>query len=193
MKQLLVLASTLAAAAVPSAAQAQALPAAVIAIVDINKVTTDCNACKTASATLRSQATALQAREKALGEPLQSEAKSIQAAIDALKGKEPDAALQARIRTFQTKQQSGAAELQKKQTDLQRTQQFIQQQIAAKLGPIYTQVMTRRGANILMEVGSTLASGASIDVTADVTAGLNAALPTISTTPPAQPAAPQGR
>ena len=53
--------------------------------------------------------------------------------------------------------------------------------------------MVKRGANILMEMGSTLASGQSIDVTADVTTGLNAALPSISTNPPAQPAAPQGR
>lgn len=193
MKKLFLLASVVTAALVPASAQAQALPAAVVAIVDLNKVTSECNACKTASATLRSQATALQAREKALGDPLQTEAKSIQAAIDALGGKAPDAALQARIKAFQTKQQNGAAELQKRQTDLQRTQAFIQQQIAAKLGPVYEQVMVKRGANVLMEMGSTLASRSVIDVTADVTAGLNAVLPSISTTPPAQPAAPQGR
>ncbi|MEO6433881.1 MAG: OmpH family outer membrane protein [Sphingomicrobium sp.] len=185
--------SILTAAALPTAAHAQALPAAVIAVVDLNKVTNDCKACKTASATLKSQATALQAREKSLGDPLQSEAKSIQAAIDALSGKEPDAALQARVKAFQAKQQAGAAELQRRQGDLQRTQAFIQQQIAAKLGPVYEQVMIKRGANVLMEMGSTLASGAAIDVTADVTAGLNAVLPSISTTPPAQAAAPQGR
>lgn len=193
MKKLFLLASVVTAALVPASAQAQALPAAVVAIVDLNKVTSECNACKTASATLRSQATALQAREKALGDPLQTEAKSIQAAIDALGSKAPDAALQARIKAFQTKQQNGAAELQKRQTDLQRTQAFIQQQIAAKLGPVYEQVMVKRGANVLMEMGSTLASRSVIDVTADVTAGLNAVLPSISTTPPAQPAAPQGR
>lgn len=193
MKKLFLLASVVTAALFPASAQAQALPAAVVAIVDLNKVTSECNACKTASATLRSQATALQAREKALGDPLQTEAKSIQAAIDALGSKAPDAALQARIKAFQTKQQNGAAELQKRQTDLQRTQAFIQQQIAAKLGPVYEQVMVKRGANVLMEMGSTLASRSVIDVTADVTAGLNAVLPSISTTPPAQPAAPQGR
>ena len=38
---------------IPAAAQAQAIPAAVVAIVDLEKVTADCNACKTASATLR--------------------------------------------------------------------------------------------------------------------------------------------
>ena len=54
------------------------------------------------------------------------------------------------------------------------------------------QVMTRRGANILMEVGATLATATSIDVTNDVLAALNSSLPTISTTAPATQQ-PQGR
>jgi hypothetical protein len=54
--------------------------------------------------------------------------------------------------------------------------------------------MQKRGANVLMEVGSTLATSQSVDVTADVLAALNAALPTIATTAPAAPAQkPQGR
>ncbi len=102
------------------------------------------------------------ARETALATPLQTEGKSIQAAIDALpKGQEPDAALEARIKAFQTKQQAGAQELQRQQTQIQRNQAYISQQISAKLGPIYQQVMTRRGANVMVEVGTTLASGAT--------------------------------
>ena len=55
--------------------------------------------------------------------------------------------------------------------------------------------MQRRGANVLLETGSTLAAASAVDVTNDVLAGLNAALPTISTTAPAAPAKsqPQGR
>lgn len=193
MKNPIVIASLALVAALPSAAQAQALPPAVVAIVDLNKVTTDCNACKTASATLKAQATAYQAREKALSDQVNTEGKAIQTAAEALNGKEPDAALKARAQAFETKRQNAAAELQRKQSDLQRLQAYIQQQIAAKLGPIYEQVMTKRGANVLVEMGSTLASAQSVDVTADVTAGLNAALPSISTAVPAAPAAPQGR
>ena len=179
----------------PAAAQAQALPAAVIAVTDLDRVTSECTACKTASASLRSQAQALQAREKALVDPIQAEQKSIQAAIDALKGGSPDAALQARIRAFQTKQQQAADELQRSQAQIQRNQQYIQQQVAAKLGPIYQQVMQRRGASIMLESGSTLATASSIDVTNEVLAALNTAMPTIATTAPAQPQQqqPQGR
>jgi outer membrane protein len=195
MKKLLITAS-LAAAALPTAAQAQAIPAAIVAVVDLDKVTSQCNACKTASAALRSQVTALQNREKTLATPLQTEGKAIQAAIDALNGKEPDAALQARVKAFQAKQQQGSQELQRQQQQIQLNQQYVQKQIADKIGPIYTQVMQRRGANLMVEIGQTLASGSTLDVTNDVLTALNAALPTIRTTAPAQPAQqqqPQGR
>jgi Skp family chaperone for outer membrane proteins len=195
MKTMLLIAASAAVLLAPAAANAQAVPAAVVAVVDLQRVSADCNACKTASAALRSKATALQNREKALAAPLQTEGKSIQAAIDALKGADPDAALQARIKAFQTKQQQGTQELQRSQEQLQRDQQYIQKQVADKLEPIYSQVMQKRGANILMEVGSTLATTTTVDVTADVLASLNAALPSIATTAPAAPAQqqPQGR
>jgi outer membrane protein len=196
MKKLLIPVSLAAAAILPSAAHAQAVPAAVIAVVDLDKVTSNCTACKTASAALRAQVTSLQSRESALATPLQTEQKSIQAAIDALGGKEPDAALKARVQAFQTKQQQGTQELQRQQQQIQANQQFVQRQIADKLGPIYTQVMQKRGANILVEVGQTLASSAGLDVTNDVVTALNTALPAVQTVAPAQttrPATPPGR
>ena len=194
MSRLLISAALVAAATLaPTAAFAQAIPAAIVAVVDLDKVTADCTACKTASAALRSQVTALGTRETQLAAPLKTEQQAIQKAIDALAGKAPDAALEARIKAFQTKQQSGAAELQRQQQQLQRNQAFIQQQIQAKLGPIYQQVMTRRGANVLMEVGATLATAATVDVTADVVTALNAALPSLRTTAPPAAQQPQGR
>lgn len=186
MKKILVSAAFAASILMPSAANAQALPAAVIAVVDLERVSRDCNACKTAGSALQGQVNALKSREQALASPLQTEGKSIQAAIDALKGKEPDAALQARIKAFQTKQQQGAEELQRQQQQIARNQQYIQKQIMDKLGPIYQQVMTRRGANVMMETGSTLATTTTVDVTNDVLAALNTALPSLQTTAPAQ-------
>ena len=186
MKNLLLSASLVVAAVLPSAAQAQAIPPAVIAVVDLDKVTSTCNACKTAAAALRSQATALQSRQQALATPLQTEQKSIQAAIDALNGKEPDAALRSRVQAFQAKEQQAAQELQNQQQQLQRNQQYIQKQIADKLAPIYSQIMQRRGANMMVEVGTTLATGAALDISNDVITALNTALPSIQTTAPAQ-------
>ena len=132
-------------------------------------------------------------REKALAAPLQTEQKSIQAAIDALNGKEPDAALQARIKAFQTKQQAGASEIQSTQQQIQNNQRYVQKQIQDKLGPIYSDVMRKRGATVMVEVGTTLATAPSLDVTNDVLAALNASLPSVSTTAPAAAAASTSR
>ena len=197
MTKLLLIAASVAAVTLPSAVQAQALPAAVVAVVDIEKVTSTCNACRTAITALQGQVTALQNRERTLGTPLQTEQKSIQTAIDALNGKEPDAALKARAQAFTTKQQQAVAELERGKQQLQLNQQYVNKQIADKIGPIYSQVMQKRGANLMVEIGATLASGATLDVTNDVLTALNAALPSISATAPAQAAPkqaqPQGR
>jgi Skp family chaperone for outer membrane proteins len=198
MKRLFVIASLAASAVLPSAAHAQAIPPAVIAVVDLEKVTSECNACKTAQAALVGQVNGLKSRQQALATPLQTEQKSIQAAIDALNGKEPDATLQARVRAFQAKQAQAEQELGTQQQQIQRNQQYVQKQIADKLGPIYSQVMQRRGANVMVEIGQTLASGATLDVTNDVLTALNTSMPSIATTAPAQaaparPKQPQGR
>lgn len=179
----------------PAAASAQAIPGAVVAVVDLEKVSGECTACKAAKTALEGQVAALKSREAALAAPLKTEGQSLQTAVEALKGKEPDAALQARIKAFQTKQQSGATEIQRQTVQIQRNQAYVSQQISAKLGPIYQQVMQRRGANVMVEAGATLASGANLDVTNDVLAALNQQLPSVATTAPAAPAQqqPQGR
>ena len=195
MKKLLISASLIGSVMLPSAALAQAIPSAIVAVVDLEKVQSQCRACQTAQAALRSQVTALQNRSTTLGTPLETERKSIQVAVDALNGKEPDAALQARIKAFETKQQQGAQELQRQQQQIQRNQAYISQQIQAKLGPIYQQVMQKRGANVMIEQGAALASGSTLDVTNDVLTALNAQLPSVQTTAPAAATQqqPQGR
>jgi Skp family chaperone for outer membrane proteins len=179
----------------PVGASAQAIPGAVIAVVDLEKVSSECTACKAAKTALEGQVTALKSREAALAAPLKTEGQSLQTAVEALKGKDPDAALQARIKAFQAKQQQGAQEIARQTNQIQRNQAYVSQQISTKLGPIYQQVMQRRGANVMVEAGATLASGANLDVTNDVLAALNQQLPSVSTTAPAAPAQqqPQGR
>ena len=199
MRKIAIIAAATAATLTPAAAFAQAVPGAVIAIVDLQKVSSECTACKAANTALQGQITALRNRQQALGTPLAAERKTIQAAVDALpEGKAPDAALEAKIRAFQAKEQQGSQELQRGQQQIERNQAYVGQQIATKLAPIYQQVMQRRGANVLLEQGATLASAANLDVTNDVLAALNAALPSVSATAPAAPAPsakqqPQGR
>lgn len=188
MKRLLISASLAASAVLPSVAQAQAIPPAVIAVVDLERVTRECNACKVAAAALTSQATAEENREKALIGPLQTEQQSIQAAVNALNGKQPDAALQTRAKAFQDKYQQAQDQAARGRAQLQANQQFVQKQVIEKLNPIYSQVMQRRGANVMVEQGTTLGMATSLDVTNDILAALNTALPAIQTVAPAPPA-----
>ena len=193
MKHLLLSAAVAAIMLVPAAAQAQAVPGAVVAVVDLEKVTADCNACKTARAALQGQVNAYNARKQALATPLEAEQKSIQTAIDALKGAAPDAALQGRMQAFETKRQQAATEIANQEATIQRNSAYVSQQVQAKLNPIFQQVMQRRGANLLIEVGTTLAIAPTVEVTNDVLAGLNAVLPSLQVVAPAQPKQSQGR
>jgi outer membrane protein len=174
----------------PIAVQAQAVPAAIVVVVDTQKIFAECNACKSAQTQLQSQATAIQQRAQALGAPLQTEAEAIQKAAG---GKAPDAALQTRIRALQTKESTANQEIQGRQQTFARNRAYVAEQINTKLNPIISQVMQKRGANVAVDQGATLAAASSLDVTADVLAQLNAQLPSVSVNAPAAPAAPTGR
>ncbi|MEO5640346.1 MAG: OmpH family outer membrane protein [Sphingomicrobium sp.] len=171
---------------------AQAAPANIV-VVETERVYAECTACKSAQAQLQSQANALQARQTALAAPLKTEAQTLQTAVDALGGKAPDAALQARATAFQTRQNNANQELQRLQQNLQATQANVLRQINAKLGPAINQVMVAKGANLAMDANTTLARGASLDVTSDVLAALNASLPSVSVTAGAAAATTTGR
>lgn len=196
MRNLLLLSAAAAALAIPAAASAQRAPAAVIVLVDTNKVYSDCNACKTAQAQFQAQATAAQNRQKTLAAQLQPEHEAIQKAIDALSGKQPDAALRTRIEAYQKKSEDAQQEVARAEQNLQSIRANIIRQIDVKFGPAVSQVMTQQGANIAVDMEGTIAHGPGTDVTAAVLAALNASLPSVSVTPlPQQPQQqqPQGR
>nr|WP_294850106.1 OmpH family outer membrane protein [uncultured Sphingomonas sp.] len=188
-------AALLVATAIAAPAAAQSVPAAKVAVVDLDRIGRDCNACKAASATLQSQANAFNTRRQQLVASLQPERTALETAVKALNGKEPDAALTKRIQAFQQKEAQAQQELGNQQNQIQRNQAYISQQVNTKLQPLLQPAMQRRGANVLLEASSTLANDASLDITNDVLAQLNSALPSVATTAPAapQPAAPQGR
>ena len=80
----------------PSAALAQAIPPAVVAVVDSERIYRECTACKTAQTGLQSRITALRNRQQTLGNQLRTEGQPIEAAVRALNGAQPDAALRTR-------------------------------------------------------------------------------------------------
>ena len=169
----------------PAVAAAQA-PGAIL-IVDTDRILTECTACRAASAQLTTQVQQAQQRQQTLQAQLQSQGQALQASVNALQGKQPDAALQARITAFQQQRDNAAQELQGTEERIRSTQQNVQRQIYARLGPIIAGVQRQRNASIVLAKNATLASADPIEVTNDVLTQLNAQLPSVSVTPlPAQ-------
>ena len=187
----ILLATAVAAAAIVLPAAASAAPS--VLTVDLDRVLSECTACRSASASIQSQVQAGQARAQALEAQLKPEATALDAAARALNGKDADAALKKRANDFQARQQAAQTELANKQRAIESTQANVQQQIASKVVVVAEQVRVRRQADIVIGKNATLASNPANDVTTEVLAALNAALPSVSVTPLPQQNRPTGR
>ena len=168
-------------------ASAQTVPDAKIATVDSERVFGECTACKAANTQLQGQRAQLQSLSQALAAPLDTEAKTLQAAVNAAKGN-ADAALQSRIGAFQSKQQAAQQQVAAQDQVFQRNIAYVREQIGQKAGPIIAQVAAQRGATVALDKGSTLFNAPATDITDGVLALLNAQLTTINTVAPVQTA-----
>jgi outer membrane protein len=186
--------------ALPGAASAQRAPGAVIVVVDTDRIYRECTACRAAQTQLQGMVTSARTRATQLGQPLQTEASSIEQAGAALRNQSgaaraaAETALNTRVQQFQQKQTTAQQEIARLEQNIQSTQANVLRQINVRLNPVVTQVMNARGANVALDVNATLARAGALDVTADVLTALNAALPSVSVTPlpqGQQPAAPQ--
>ncbi|KQN91365.1 hypothetical protein ASE90_00615 [Sphingomonas sp. Leaf67] len=174
--------------AAPAApAFAQALPDAKIAVVDSERIFRDCTACKAATTQLQSQRQQLQSLATSLGQPLQTEAQSLQTAVTAAKGN-PDAALQTRIRTFEQRQQQAQQQISQQEQQVQRNIAYVREQIGTRLGPIITQIAQQRGATLAVDKGNSFYNAPATEITDAVLTTLNSQLPSVSVTAPAQAA-----
>jgi len=191
MKKILISAAAALSIGLPTMAHAQA---ANILIVDSERLMSDCTACKSASAQLQTKQSTLRSRAQTLQAQLQTDGKTLQTAIDALNGKEPDAALKAKITAYQTRENAAKQELATSTRNLESTAAYVQQQIGNKIVAIVEQTRARRGASIVLSKNSTIANDNAIDVTGEVLTALNSQLPAVSVVPMPQSAqTPQGR
>lgn len=189
--------------AAPGVAFAQATPAAAMVIVDRNRIANECNACKTALTQLQGYITQLQQRSQQLNQQLQPELQSIQQA-DANAQKMPAGAarttaetqVRTRAQAYQTKAESAQQELGRMDQNIQSIRAHIMDQISDRLDPIIVEVMRARSASIAVDKSVTIAHSPALDVTNDVLARFNTAVPSLSVTPLPQqpaPATPPGR
>jgi Skp family chaperone for outer membrane proteins len=164
-----------------------------ILVVDTTRIFTECTACRAAQAQLQTQVNTLTQRRTALGQQLRTEGQPLQTAVQALNGKQPDAALTARIQAFETRQNQAAQEIERSAQTIQSTEANVNQQIGARLGPVLETIRNTRRASIILAKSSTLANDNAIDVTNEALTQLNSQLPSVSVTPLPQPAAPAGQ
>ena len=194
MKKLLIslaLASAATLSVPMAAANAQALPPAVIVIVNMDDVFANSAAGKLAQNELKTKLDAIQARVNQLRTSFGAEEQTLAQTRPAQNA--APAAIQAwetKARDYSTRKTQAEQELAKREQDFQAARQYVLQQLNTGAQPLITQIMKERGASIALAEGATLQHSASVDVTADVIARLDKALPRVSTTPPAAPAAP---
>jgi Skp family chaperone for outer membrane proteins len=205
MNKLLFGAAIAAAAAFAVPASAQRAPQATIVVVDTGRVFSECTACRAASAQLQTMVQQGNARAQQLGQGIQTEGQSIQQAAQAAAGQPVGAArtatensLRQRAQALDARQTQANQEIQRLEQNLQSTRANVSRQLNERLNPIYITVMNAHGANLLLDTDATLGHAPAIDVTNEVLAALNAALPSVSVTPLPQqaapnPALPQGR
>jgi len=173
------------------AAVAQTLADAKVAVVDVERVMSTCAACVAARGQLQAQQTQLQQFAQQQTAPLQTERTAIETAIRAANGK-PDAALQTRIEAFQRRAEPIQRSITEREQTLRRNAQYVDQQVAERLGPVIEQVANQRGATVALSKSSLLFSATAADITDPVLAALNQALPSVQAVAPApQQTAPQ--
>jgi len=189
----------------PIAASAQRATPALVIIVDTDTIYRTCTACVAAQGQLQGMITALQQQQQALSQPIQTEAQAIEQAatvartLSGAARTSAEAAIQTRLAALQTRQNQANQTLQRQEQNIRSSQANVSQQLSVRLEPIVRQVMTARGANIVIPKGATLVSADALDVTAEVLAALNQQLPSVTVAPlpqaPAaqQPARPPGR
>lgn len=168
---------------------------ATVLVVDTDRVMTECTACRAAQTALQGQVQQAQQFAQGLAQPLQTEGQAIEAAVRALNGKQPDAALQQRATAFQTRQNQANQQIGQREQTIRSTQAHVQQQIGTRLIPIIESIRASRRAAIAVSKSSTLANDNAIDITAEVLTQLNQQVPSVSVTPLPQqnaPAAPAG-
>ena len=167
-------------------ASAQAVAPATIILVDMDAVINTSAAGKAAATELKTKADALQARVASLQTQFGSEQATLQKSAPA-----PAAApavvtaFQAKVRDFQTRQQTAEADLNSRQRDFQASRQYVIKQLNDGAQPIISTIMRERGASIVLAEGATLQHTSALDVTPDVIARLDKSLPRVSTTAPA--------
>lgn len=149
--------------------------AANILVVDMMRIQEQSAAAKAVQTQIRDYETKFQAQIKSAEEKIKAEEVGLKQQQTLLA---PDA-FDAKRREFETKVGSEQRRLQQSQQDFQTAVRNAQSTLLKALQPILKDLMTERGANMIVDRRMVMVSSDSLDVTAAVIEQLNKKLPSI--------------
>ncbi len=168
-------------AAIPTAALAQA--ASPVLVIDMDRIGTSSLAGRSGQTQLQAKLNAVQARVKTLSDQFRAE----EAAL--LKVRQTNAmapaAFDAKVKDLQARQSTAQNEINGRRTDLQRSQDTVKKQIYDAVLPIVQSLRAARGAQIVLSRDAAMDFAPATDITAEVIARLDKALPSVNANPPA--------
>lgn len=184
---LLAAAPVTAAVALPSIVSAQTVNE--IAIADLEEAVAKSNAYTLAvsqiKVTYKAQIDAADARAKALTAELQPLAVAYQNAAKAPNAAQNRAALQQQLTSLQQREQAANAEVAKISEPVARARAYALEQIQLKLEAAVSNAMQKKRVNILLQPQAAIKAMPAADLTNDILAELNLAVPTVGIVPPA--------
>lgn len=188
-----------AAAVIASPAQAQSKLG--IAVANVDQAVAESNAYTTArtqmETTYKAQIGQFNTRKAAIEGDLKTKRDALEAGLKANGGK-PSPALQAQYEALQKSTQDAQAELQRIGGPIAIAQQYIEEQIGAKVSDALKAAMSAAKVDLVLKPEAAVSYQPSVDITAAVKQQLNTLVPSVSIVPPAgwrpggQQAAPAG-
>lgn len=156
--------------------------------------------------TYKAQYDAAQAKSNQIRQQLEPLVNKFNTDVQAPNAQQNQAALQQQLGQIQQLREQGSQEVQEILQPVALSEAYVLEQISDKFDQAVRQAMTKRKVSIVLEAGATLARADGYDITKDITAELNALIPSAQLVPPqgwlprqqreqqaAQQAAQQGR
>lgn len=171
--------------AIATPAFAQAVPG--LGVADLQDAVRRSNAFTTATTqiqtTYKAQIDQANARRTALQAELTPLVTAFQTAQRAPNANQ--AALQTQYQTIQQREQAAQTELNRILAPVQLAQAYVTEQVASRLEGAVDRVMTKRRLSVILPPDATVKSLPAAQVTNDIIAELNTAVPSVQITPPA--------
>ncbi len=154
-------------------------------VVDYNKVINQSKAGKSIAKQLKAIATSMQNEINTQVKSLETEGKSVQNSTKGIKTMEdlksrPD--LQQKIKKFEVNKQKTAIEVKYKDAEMKKTQAVALQKVAKKMNAIIANVARERGADMVVDVNSTIYASPNVDISSTVLSRLDSQLPSVVVT-----------